>query len=138
MGIEQIPVTVHRPEEGLTGNARPLLREIADLARALAETGQPGAVDLSALPLTPADKAWLKARLGSGQVHATLDAEGLSSLEETACPGVWWVTHRDARDRVMVEFIEVAFVPEILQAHPDDVKSGYDYLESVVSELSST
>lgn len=136
MGIEQIPVTVVSPDAGLSGNARPLLREIAEMMRTLAATGAPGILDLAALPLTPADKTWLRERLGPGQVQATLDAEGISSVEETACPGVWWVTHRDTRERVLSEFIEVTLVPEILKAHPEDVEMGQAYLEEVISELS--
>ena len=135
MGIEQIPVTVLAPDSGLSGNAWPLMLEIAEMVRGLVETGETAAIDLSALPLTPADKDWLRDRLGSGQIHVTLDAEGLSTLDETACPGVWWVTHRDTRERVLSEFIEVTLVPELVKAHPEDVKMGQAYLEGVVSEL---
>jgi hydrogenase-1 operon protein HyaF len=136
MGIEQIPVTVVSPDAGLSGNARPLLREIVEMMGALASAGTPGILDLAALPLTPADKVWLRERLGTGQVQATLDAEGISSVEETACPGVWWVTHRDSRERVLSEFIEVTLVPEILKAYPEDVQMGQAYLENVISALS--
>lgn len=123
------------PDTGLSGNAWPLMLEIAERVRGLLETGESSAIDLSALPLTPADKAWLRERLGTGQVHVTLDAEGVSTLDECACPGVWWVTHRDARERVLAEFIEVALVPDLVRAHPEDVKIGQAYLEGVISEL---
>jgi hydrogenase-1 operon protein HyaF len=135
MGIEHIPVTVIAPDSGLSGNAWPLMLEITEMVRNLVDSGETSAIDLSALPLTPADKDWLRDRLGAGQIHVTLDAEGLSTLDETACPGVWWVTHRDGRDRVMSEFIEVTLVPELVLAHPEDVKMGQAYLEGVISEL---
>lgn len=136
MSIEQIPVRVLAPDSGLSGNAWPLMMEIAEMVRTLVDSGETAAIDLSALPLTPADKEWLKERLGSGQIHVTLEAEGQSSLDETACPGVWWVTHRDTRDRVMAEFIEVTLVPDLVKAHPDDIKIGLGYLEGVISQLS--
>ena len=66
----------------------------------------------------------------------TMDAEGLSTLDETACPGVWWITHRDTRDKVLSEFIEVTLVPELIMAHPEDIKIGLEYLEGVISQLS--
>lgn len=135
MGLEQIPVTVVVPDSGLSGNAWPLMMEISELVGHFVETGESAAIDLSALPLTEADKAWLRERLGTGQVHITLDAEGLSSLDETACPGVWWVTHRDLQGRVMAEFIEVTRMPEVAMAHPQDIKIGQAYLEGIVSEL---
>lgn len=124
------------PETGLSGNAWPLMLEIAEMVRSLVNTGETAAIDLSALPLTPADKEWLRERLGSGQIHVTLDAEGLSTLDETACPGVWWITHRDTRERVMAEFIEVTLVPDLVKAHPEDIKIGLEYLEGVISQLS--
>lgn len=136
MSIEHIPVRVMAQDSGLSGNARPLLMEIAERVRRLVEHGETAAIDLSALPLTPADKDWLRAQLGSGQVHVSLEAEGLSTLDETACPGVWWITHRDARDRVMAEFIEVTRVPDLIQAHPEDIKIGLGNLEDVISQLS--
>ena len=136
MSLEDISVTVIAPDPGLSGNAWPLMTEILEMVRRLLETGESTAIDLSALPLTPADKTWLKERLGMGQIRVQLEAEGLSSLDETACPGVWWVTHRDTRDRLLSEFIEIAFVPELVHAHPDDVRMGQEYLEGIVSELS--
>jgi hydrogenase-1 operon protein HyaF len=136
MSIDEIPVQVIAPDSGLSGNAWPLMLEIAEMVRSLVESGETAAIDLSALPLTPADKVWLRERLGSGQIHVTLEAEGLSTLDETACPGVWWITHRDARDRVMAEFIEVTPVPDLLMAHPEDIKIGLEYLEGVISQLS--
>jgi hydrogenase-1 operon protein HyaF len=136
VGIEDIPVRVMAPDSGLSGNAWPLMMEIAEMVRNLVDSGETAAIDLSALPLTPADKEWLRERLGTGQIHVTMDAEGLSTLDETACPGVWWITHRDARDRVMSEFIEVTLVPDLVQAHPEDIKIGLGYLEGVISQLS--
>jgi hydrogenase-1 operon protein HyaF len=136
VGIENIPVRVMAPDAGLSGNARPLLMEIAEMVRTLLDTGKTAAIDLSALPLTPADKEWLKARLGRGEIHVTLEADGRSTLDETACPGVWWVTHLDGRERIIAEFIEVTPVPDLVKAHPQDMKTGLGYLEEVISQLS--
>jgi len=136
MSIDSVPVRVLAPDSGLSGNAWPLMMEIADMVRRLVDSGETAAIDLSALPLTPADKEWLRERLGTGQVHVSLEAEGQSSLDETACPGVWWITHRDTRGRVMSEFIEVTLVPDLVRAHPEDIKIGLGYLEGVISQLS--
>lgn len=139
MPLDAIPVVVMPvvpPAAAETGNAPILLREIATMARRLAETGEGDAIDLAALPLTVADRIWLRERLGEGEVAVTLNTDGASNLHETACPGVWWVTHRNAFDAVVSEFIEVAFVPEVVKAHPDDVKSGLAHLDSLISDLS--
>lgn len=139
MPLESIPVVVAptglRAGE-LSGNAPALLREIAEMTRNLLDRQEASAIDLQALPLTPADLAWLREHLGEGEVAITLDADGESSLNETACPGVWWVTHRNPMGAVVSEFIEVAFVPEVVKAHRDDVEIGLEHLELLISDLS--
>lgn len=136
MSIDTIPIHVINPpsgEPGLTGNAPPLLREVAEQVRRLLDSGEPSAIDLSALPLTPADLDWLRDRLGSGEIAVTLQANGVSTLNETACPGIWWVTHRNEQGAVTAQFIEVAFVPELVKAHPQDVAIGLEQLELLLS-----
>ena len=138
MTLDAIPIHVIHPssgEPGLSGNAPPLLRELAEQVRRLLETGEPSAIDLSALPLTPADLDWLREKLGGGEIAVTLQAGGESTLDETACAGVWWVTHRNEQGAVASQFIEVAFVPELVKAHPADVAIGRERLEFMVSDL---
>ena len=74
--------------------------------------------------------------LGEGEIAVTLTADGESSFDETACPGVWWVTHRNPHGAVASAFIEVAFVPEVVKAHHEDVAIGLEHLESLISDLS--
>jgi hydrogenase-1 operon protein HyaF len=138
MSLDAIPVHVINTtpaEPGLSGNALPLLREISELLRRLLETGETGTIDLSALPLTPADLAWLQDKLGEGEIAVTLQANGESTLNETACSGVWWVVHRNTQGAVTTQFIEVAWVPELVKAHPQDVKIGQELLELLISDL---
>ena len=142
MSLDAIPIHVINPPHGgsadptgLTGNAPPLLRELSESVRRLLETGETSAIDLSALPLTPADLDWLHEKLGEGEIAVTLQANGESTLNETACPGVWWVTHHNEQGAVTSQFIEVAFVPELVKAHPQDVEIGRDHLELIISDL---
>jgi hydrogenase-1 operon protein HyaF len=138
MSLDAIPIhVINAPpaEAGLSGNAPPLLRELAEQVKHLLASGEPSAIDLSALPLTPADLAWLQDKLGAGEISVTLQANGESTLNETACSGIWWVTHRNEQGVVTSQFLEVAFVPELVKAHPQDVQIGYEYLELVISDL---
>jgi hydrogenase-1 operon protein HyaF len=121
--------------DGLTGNAPPLLRELAEQVRRLLDTGETSSIDLSALPLTPADLDWLREKLGEGEIAVTLQANGESTLNETACSGVWWVTHRNEQGAVTSQFLEVAFVPELVKAHPQDVAIGQETLELMMSSF---
>lgn len=138
MSLDAIPVhVINSPpaESGLSGNALPLLREISERLRCLLETGETGAIDLSALPLTPADLVWLQEKLGEGEIAVTLQANGVSTLNETACPGVWWIEHRNEHGAVTSQFIEVTLVPELVKAHPKDVEIGSEHLDSLISDL---
>jgi len=136
MSLDAIPIhIVPSAEPGLSGNAPPLLREVAEQVKRLLATGESSAIDLSALPLTPADLDWLQEKLGTGEISVVLQANGESTLNETACPGIWWVTHHNEQGAVTSQFIEVAFVPELVKAHPQDVQIGYEYLELMISDL---
>lgn len=142
MPLDAIPIVVQSatPDApsgaGLSGNAPVLLREIAEYVRVLLEKGESTAIDLSAMPLTPDDLDWLRERLGQGEIDVTLNAEGESTLSETACPGVWWVTHRNENGAIASQFIEVAQVPELVKAHPEDIKIGLEHLEYLIFDLS--
>lgn len=138
MPLDTIPVVTASglAAQELSGNAPALLREIAEMLRRLLTSGDSSAIDLQALPLTPMDLDWLRGQLGEGEIAITLNADGESSLNETACPGVWWVTHRNRQGAVTAQFIEVAYVPEVVKAHHDDVKIGLEHLEWLINDLS--
>jgi hydrogenase-1 operon protein HyaF len=139
MSLDSIPIhVVSKPPaepDGLTGNAPPLLRELADQVKHLLDTGESSAIDLSALPLTPADLDWLHDKLGEGEIAVTLQANGESTLNETACPGIWWVTHHNEQGAVISQFIEVTYVPELVKAHRQDVAIGQEKLELMVGSF---
>lgn len=132
MPLDAIPV-IH-VTANLSGNAPPLLRETAQLLHRLLNSGESSSIDLRALPLTPADLDWLREQLGEGEIAVTLNADGESSLNETACPGVWWITHRNPLGAIVSEFIEVALVPDLVKAHPEDVTIGLERLELLISD----
>ena len=142
MPLDAIPIVVESEapagltESSLSGNAPVLLREIAEYVKVLLETGESTAIDLNAMPLTPADLEWLHERLGQGEIEVTLNADGESTLSETACPGVWWVVHRNEKGAVASQFIEVSPVPELVKAHPEDIKIGLEHLKSLIFDLS--
>jgi hydrogenase-1 operon protein HyaF len=116
-----------------TGLAEAILEEIAELLQRLIETGEEGAIDLRGLPMTDTDRHRLKERLGSGEVRATLDVAGPSTVEETAIPGVWWVRHEGADRRVANEQIAVTRIPAILITHPEDLAVGAARLQDLIA-----
>jgi hydrogenase-1 operon protein HyaF len=134
--IAIVTVSAVAPAATLSGNASVLLREIADRVRRLIDCGETSAIDLLALPLNATDLDWLRERLGAGEIRATLDADGKSTLNETNCPGVWWVMHHNPSGGVMSAFIEVTHVPELVKAPVDDIRSGLERLELLIANMS--
>ncbi len=108
-------------DEAWRGNALPLLNEIRHALDRLLASGETTIIDLGALPMGPQDEAELLAALGTGEVDATINAGGPSSVRETAFHGVWLVTHRNEPGETVARFVEVAFVPELLMSQAEDV-----------------
>jgi hydrogenase-1 operon protein HyaF len=121
--IEDSVALATAPERlgGLGGGVAAILTEVAAALEGLAANGETALIDLRSLPMSPADREELLAVLGQGEVTATLDAQGVSTLRETAVAGLWWTLHRDQTGNVTAELLEVAWVPQILAAHPQDV-----------------
>ena len=107
-----------------TGMALSVIAEIGRMLEALSESGQAGSIDLRSLPLSDADRAQLEEALGQGEVRAELELAGNSEVWETRYPGVWWIRHRGAGDKIATEEISVCAVPEILITHPVDIKAA--------------
>lgn len=119
-----MPPVVTEPAGSRRGLAESVLREIVERLALLAASGATAAIDLHSLPMTPADRGELERRLGRGEVTVKLDVGGTSELWETGYSGVWWVRHLGAADRVAVERIEIAAIPEILVAHDEDIAAA--------------
>ncbi|MEA3291317.1 MAG: hydrogenase expression/formation C-terminal domain-containing protein [Pseudomonadota bacterium] len=114
------------------GNAVLLLHELRHALDRLLANSEETVIDLARLPLGPADEVALDAMLGDGEIAATVRVMGDSSVEETAFPGVWRITHRDDGGRVQARFLSVCWIPEILRAQRIDVEDGVRRLTEMV------
>ena len=124
--LADIPIRLEAApaDGGLGGGVTALLTELATLLERFAEAHEPAAIDLRSLPMGPQDRALLQRALGEGEVRATIDAEGLSTVRETRIGGVWWVEHRDRQGELIAELLEVTRVPAILARAPDEIAAG--------------
>jgi hydrogenase-1 operon protein HyaF len=124
--LADIPIRIEPPasDGGLGGGVTAILNEIVRLLERLASLGEAAAIDLRSLPMSAQDRAQLQRALGEGEVQATLNAEGISRIQETRVPGVWWVEHRDRQGELIAELLEVSRVPEILASASDEIAAG--------------
>lgn len=125
-GLDSISVRV----EGVGGrtlrteNLRPLLQQVEQALCDLRDSQQEATIDLSAMPFSEQDEADLRELLGSGEVSATLQAFGPTSVHETAVPGVWFVEHKDAEERRLTLHLEITRIPAILVTPLSDIADG--------------
>jgi hydrogenase-1 operon protein HyaF len=112
------------------GNALPILHEIRHALQRFAASGERTVIDLRAIPFGPGDEERLLEALGTGEVEATLNALGPTRVWETAFPGVWLVDHHNADDERLVLQVEIAAIPDILRAQPQDVLDGLATLDA--------
>jgi len=118
-----------------TGMAYSILAEIGQMLNALSEHGESGGIDLRSLPMTDTDREQLQDMLGHGEVRVEMDLAGASEIWETSYPGVWWIRHKGAGDRISTEEIAITPAPEILFSHPADIAKAAARIQR---ELDST
>ncbi|MEJ1963614.1 MAG: hydrogenase expression/formation C-terminal domain-containing protein [Gammaproteobacteria bacterium] len=137
-GLESIGVRVERAavSEGISSGVAAIATEIASLLDRLAADAEAGAIDLRSLPMTTADRLGLEQLLGPGEVRATIDADGVSTVRETGIAGVWWTEHRNRQGEVLAELIEICRVPEILVLAPDALAPGARLLRERIAASS--
>lgn len=115
----------------LTGMADAVLAEIAARLAEAAGGAKVAPIELTAMPLTSDDRADLQARLGRGEVFATIESAGRSEVWETLFSGVWVVRHFGESDRVASETIEIGAAPAILLSHRADMAAAASRLAKV-------
>ncbi len=119
---------VQAPALPFHGNVRPILNEVLHALDKLLGDDESTTIDLASLPFGPGELEHLEATLGTGELSATLDALGTSRIRETACPGVWWIEHRNAFDEVVGRYLEITRTPEILSSQDADITAGRAHL----------
>jgi len=138
--LDDIPV---RLEAGATGpqdsrsfgHVLPILSEVRAALARLADTGEPGRIDLAGMPFGPGDEERLMALLGEGEVTATVEAMGPTHIRETRFPGVWVVDYANAEGQRVALHIEIAAAPQILCAQPADLPDALAELDAQIGDL---
>lgn len=126
-------IGIHVEEAQLaTGNALPVLHEIAHALRRLRETGSATVIDLRAIPFGPGDEDRLLGVLGEGEVKAELSSLGMTHIRETRYHGVWVLDYRDGEDARIGLQVEVTDVPSLLRTPADDIADSSESLEAVL------
>jgi hydrogenase-1 operon protein HyaF len=124
----------HRAMPGMTHNTLPLLHEVRHALERLLRTGESTTIDLRAIPFGPGDEERLLSLLGEGEVVATLDVLGRTTVRESRFSGVWIVDHYNSEAERIAFQLEVIEIPVLLRAQTEDMYQSLDALDSVLNE----
>jgi hydrogenase-1 operon protein HyaF len=124
-------LSIGTPPEGAM-NVMPVLAEI----RERMERHRPGSpayvLNLSYLPMTPADTAFLQETLGRGSLRMVSRGYGACRIEATRRRHVWLVRFLDSQDMVILDTVEIGGVPALVLAAREDFEDSAERLKDIL------
>jgi len=121
------------PAEAL--GARPIVEEIAHHVGARSPGDATHVINLSLLPMSPADAEHLGAVLAAGPVRILSRGYGNCRITSTVVRDTWWVQYVNGYGNPMVDSIEVTDVPEVATASAEDIAESARRIQEALEWL---
>ena len=119
-------------------NAPALIAEVAQKAAAW----QPGApaevINLSLLPMSMGDIAFLDHHLGTGDLTVLSRGYGNCRISSTRLRHCWRVVYYNSADSVILNSVEITDMPDVATAAPEDMRDAHERLADILCVLSET
>lgn len=128
----------HAPREPLPPvpaellNLPPILTELADQRARWKDGDAAHVVNLTLLPLSPADIAHLDHQLGTGRVVILSRGYGNCRITDTRVPHTWRIVYYNSQDAVILNTVEVSTIPEVACAAAEDLADTAERLAEVL------
>ncbi|MEX5726959.1 hydrogenase-1 operon protein HyaF [Rhodovulum iodosum] len=116
-------------------NAPALLAELLDKSARRLPGHEPHVINLTLLPHTEQDLAWLDAALGEGAVTILSRGYGNCRIAATATPHVWRVQFFNSMDTLILDSFEVTEMPEVAKAAPEDLADSAARIREVMEAI---
>lgn len=113
-------------------NAAPLLTEIHAQVEGRKPDAAAHVINLSLLPHTEQDLALLHERLGRGKVTILSRGYGNCRISSTGTNPVWWVQYFNSQDALILNTLEIAEIPEVACASPEDIEDSRERLREIL------
>ncbi len=114
-------------------NALAILVELEAQYPAFLAEGVPYTINLTLLPLSEDELAFIDERLGRGPIDTLSRAYGKCQVSSTLTPNVWWVRYYNSMDTLILNTIELIDVPEALRAAPEDLADSAKRLDDILT-----
>ena len=118
-------------------NAPALLTELGAALGQYEASGRTHAINLSLLPHTEADLEYLADKLGRGLVTVLSRGYGNCRISATGTAHVWWVQYFNSQDALILNTLEVARVPDVACAAPEDLEASAERLAEIIEVYKS-
>ncbi len=114
-------------------NAPAIVDEIRHHVKSWQPGREPHVVNLTLLPVTPEDIAYLDHELGTGRVLMLSRGYGNCRLSNTRLPDCWRVIYYNSFDKVILNTVEVVDMPAVAMAAPEDLRDSHERLADVIA-----
>ena len=127
------PIDVSEPaDKSGVLNALPILVELESSSAAFERDGTPHSINLSLLPLSETEQAFIDHRLGRGAVDILSRAYGKCQVISTLAPNVWWVRYFNSMGTPILNSLEVVDVPVVVKAAAEDLQDSASRLDEIL------
>lgn len=111
-------------------NAPSVLAEL--LAKSEAGGTVAHVINLTLLPMSAGDMAFIESVLGKGGVTILSRGYGNCRISSTQLPYVWWVQYYNSQDIRILDTLEVVDLPEVVRAAPEDIEDSLERLSEIL------
>ena len=116
-------------------NAPSILVELNDKVLSYRSGDEAHVVNLTLLPQTEQDLAYLDERLGTGPMSILSRGYGNCRIIATELNRVWWVQHFNSEEKLIVNTLEVVDIPTAALAAQEDIEDSTERLAEILDAL---
>lgn len=113
-------------------NAPALAAEFADKLATFKPDAPVHVINLTLLPVSEGDLAYLDKRLGLGAVTILSRGYGNCRISSTAVKNAWWVRYFNSRESLILNTIEVTRIPGVACAAVQDLEDSAERLAEIL------
>jgi hydrogenase-1 operon protein HyaF len=121
---------VTAPENAM--NAMSIITEVAEHAKQFPIAKRPHSINLTLLPLSDEDIAFLDTALGRGPIDVLSRGYGDCRVSSTAIPNVWWVRYYNSVGTLILNTLEIIDVPGVACAALEDIRDSGSRLDEIL------